>query len=254
MRRAVLACGVAIALAALLPPEARSQQGPTRLRGKVVAEDGRAIVGARLRTDAVALGRSQFIGQRRFDRTSDRRGEWILLGLTPGTWIFELTAPGYSPSVVVLPLWTLPSPTMPTPVTFVLQSWDEGASSEAARADARVVREAVEAAIDRRRGDAIAALNRLEGVAPSAHTLVAAGNAALLVRDLPLAHAFFLRAATADPELGAAHMGLASAALLREDIDLAIKAYWNAREAPGHDSIRQAMSEAVRNLQRVRPW
>src|SRR2546430_8585809 len=94
-------------------PSVSAQQPVSRLKGRVVNDRGERIQDAEVRAEAfygVAAG--SFAGQRTFTTRTNAKGEWSILGISPGVWQFEVHAAGYLPETVVLPnrLLTASSP------------------------------------------------------------------------------------------------------------------------------------------------
>lgn len=116
-------------------------QGPTalRVRGSVTTEDGTAIERARVRTEAIAgVGGGQFVGQREFQAATDKKGQWGLLGITRGVWIFEVTADHHLPHVVAIPVAMTQAPVMPAMpwrLALTLQRTEESGAWAVALAD-----------------------------------------------------------------------------------------------------------------------
>ena len=115
-------------------------QGPRRRRERRARE--RTLRCARKRSSGPAAG--AFAGQRTFSATTNAKGEWNILGITPGIWLFEVVAPELRFQSVALPVRLLtasgPNAERSTP--------DVGPG---AQADGRTAREFL-AAGDRRGG------------------------------------------------------------------------------------------------------
>jgi hypothetical protein len=219
-----------------------------RIRGTVKSMSGTPVPDARVRVEAIAGFRGeQFVGQKHFDATPNARGDWTMLGLTSGVWVFEASAPGFLPQVMVLTIelvtrkpisavgsvlrWQLP---------FTLESTDgrEG------------LRDAAAAALD---GDLTTAVTRIgiaAGEATTAEELVAAGEMALLVRQDGLAEAVFGQALEKVPNHPRAMVGMASASLMQLNWDVASKRFWAARELVARE-LRPALAAVISDLQQV---
>jgi hypothetical protein len=234
-----------LALACAVPSAA---QVNFRLKGTIGAADGAALETPVVRTEAFLGARgAQFVGQKEFRVLPNAKGEWEILGLTPGLWIFEAHAKDRLPQVFVLPIRLMTRTPLPGSlnlsykVPFTLERTD-GEFSMVAPAAA-----AAESGNGRAALDAIAA--ELE-FAANASVLTAAGEIALVVRQPRAAALVFSRAIEAAPTHWRAQLGRASAAMLQADWDTAIKAYWIARDrAPG--PYKQALSSAVVELQQI---
>lgn len=225
---------------------ARQGASTIRLRGRVLAEAGSPIQGAVIRTDAVAgIRGSQFVGQRQFTVKSDKRGQWSLLGITRGLWIFEATAEGYLPHVVAIPVAMMQATTLamlPWRLSVALQSDAEVGTIAGALGNVAKTMAAGQ------RDEAGAMLRRvpLEGLSPEA--LCALGDASLLLRDYARAREVFTRAAQARPDWYRPYLGVGSAAMLHGDYDAAAKAYWQVRETAKDSELQQMMSAAIADL------
>ncbi len=237
-----------VVAACLLAADVAARQGPAamRLRGRVQAEAGAPIQGAVIRTDATAgIGGGQFVGQRQFTTKTDKKGQWSLLGITRGLWIFEVTADGYLPHVVAIPVEMMKSSNLATPpwrLNMALQSDAEVGTIAGALGNVAKTMAAGQ------RDEAGAMLRRvsLEGLSPEA--LCAAGDASLLLRDYSMARELFTRAAQARPDWYHPHLGEGSAAMLQGDYNAAAKAYWQVRETTKDSELQQVMSAAIADL------
>ena len=101
---------IPIAAAVLLSSTAiaaRQDQYPETLslRGEVLIEGGGPLAGARIRTDALrGPNGTQIVAQKVFTARTGKKGDWSLLGVSRGLWIFEVAAPEHLPHVVVVPI------------------------------------------------------------------------------------------------------------------------------------------------------
>jgi hypothetical protein len=226
-----------------------------RLRGTVLARGGAPISGGHVRTDAVAgPSGAQFVGERHFAATSGAKGEWAILGITRGVWIFEASAAGHAPSVVGVTV-NLMHPDPKRPVTWELPlyllSLDEiRAAGGSGKSLADDLAPAVAEGRFPSREEALRLLGReretpLEGIA-----LCAVGHLALLVRDLTTALASFERAGAGDP---CGPLGIASVSLLSADFDTAVTAYDHARKATRDQKLQRVISAVIADLQKLVP-
>src|SRR5206468_4595130 len=86
-----------------------------RIKGRVTTGGGEPIAGARVRLEAFfGYAAGTFAGQRLFDTTTKAKGEWNVGALQPGIWLFDVTAPGYLPETVALPIRILTTVSMGT--------------------------------------------------------------------------------------------------------------------------------------------
>lgn len=238
----------AVVALCVLAADVGARQGAStmRLRGRVLAEAGAPIQGAVIRTDATAgIGGSQFVGQRQFTTKTDKKGQWSLLGITRGLWIFEATAEGYLPHVVAIPVAMMQATTLamlPWRLSVALQSDAEVGTI------AEPLGKVAKATAAGERDEAVALLQEipLEGLSPEA--LCALGDASLLLRDYARAREVFTRAAQARPDWYRPYLGVGSAAMLQGDYDAAAKAYWQVRETAKDAELQQTMSAAIADL------
>jgi tetratricopeptide (TPR) repeat protein len=216
--------------AMVLAAASASAQPVSRLRGHVTTEQGDPIANAEVRVEAFyGYAAGAFAGQRTFKATTDKKGDWNVLGVKSGVWAFEVIAPGYIPESVVLPIqmlttvssvqsgmafnWSLVLKPIPLPpsdrgqvLLNALEAAREGAPPEKARS-----------MLERVPDDA------------DADYLAAAGRIALLARDQELARALFLRALQRDPSSYRAALGIASTFMLARDFDSASRVFDAAR-------------------------
>ena len=222
-------------------------QSAFRMRGQAQEDSGRGVP-ASVELEAVYGFRGlEFVGQKTFTARSNDKGQWSVLGVTSGAWIFAAHAPVHLPQVVLLPVqFTQKNPLsaagsqIPWEVGFELTPRDRFPALGAA----------ADAALAGRRAEVAAALAAVAetGDAP---TLIAAGEIALYVRDAGLARAFFDRALTRAPGTARASLGLASAAMMLGDWDRASKAFWTAREQGVSPKLSRAVGAAITELQRI---
>lgn len=218
-----------------------------RLKGTVRTEQGAGVAGARVRADAIAGFRGgQFVGQKDFTVTANDKGEWSILGLTAGVWMFQASSSGMLPHAIVLTIDLVTR--RPLSATGGLLRWElplmlrsaDGRPALAAAADAALQGNANAAA------QQIGVLSASDDVEQS----IAAGELALIVRQSGLADALFARAIGKEPKHPRALIGSGSAALMQSDWDRASKQYWQAREvAPAN--LRQALAATLADLQQV---
>jgi hypothetical protein len=231
----------------------RLQVDTIRIRGQVLAEGGGPIQNATIRTDATrgALAQ-QFTGQKEFTERTNKNGEWSLLGITRGLWIFEVTAPSHMPHVVVVPVSMMLRPDLrPFETSFALLPVTAVLPADApSTAPARRVLEVADLIAVGDKSGARQALQRLsEGL--DVNGLCAAGDLALVLRESLTARRLFELAAAADAKSYRAQLGLASAAMLNFDLDLAVKAYAATRTNSTNKRLQQTMSSAIRELQQI---
>jgi hypothetical protein len=260
MKRSIIAAGAIVWLTQL--GAAGSAVGPfpsqtgfdsVRISGEILVEGGGPLAGATIRTDALrGAVAAQFSGPRDFTATTGKRGEWSLLGVTRGLWILEVTAPDHLPHVVVVPIsmMTKPEP-RPWETSLALLPSSALATTEAG-SPAKVVIEAAGQAQTGDKGSARQALQTLSESGLDATALCAAGDVALLVREAGLAKRFFERAIKDNATWYRPQLGIASAAMMTFDTDVAVKAYAAARSNTKNSKLQQMLSAAIRDLQQIR--
>lgn len=230
-----------------------AQDPPTvRVRGTIVSRAGHPIAAGRVQTDAIAgPSGSQFVGQRRFTATAGAKGEWAILGVTRGTWIFEASAAGYAPGVVAVTVNLTGDPNRPVTweLPLHLVSLDElRAAGGSGKALANDLAPAVTAGRFPTKEDVLRILARKRDTPFEGISLCAVGNLALLARDLTTAFATFNRVGPAEA-CGA--LGLASVGLLSADYDAALAAYDAARKATRDEKLQRVISAVLADLRRV---
>jgi len=216
---------IVIALAA--PASAETMN---RLKGRVVSDRGEPIADAEVRVEAFyGYAAGTFAGQRTFTTTTDRKGEWNVLGLKSGVWLFEVIAPGYMPESVGLPFRLLTA--VSSVQAGVALNWQlvlKPVPLPAHDRGRQMLLDALEAA---RASNAAQVRTLLERVSSDADAdyLAGAGRIALMARDTDLARTLFVRALEIDPSSYRAALGIASTFLLARDFDSASRVFDAAR-------------------------
>ena len=192
-----------------------------------------------------------FAGQRTFATTTNAKGEWSILGITPGIWLFAVHADGYLPEAVVLPnrLLTASGPNAGGQVF----AWDLVLKPIASPADAqhRALVEAAAAARAGRAADVDALLVRVPEDA-DADYLAGAGRIALVAGRREAARALFMRALERDPSSYRAALGIASTFLLQRDFDSASRGFDAARGRTHDKDEQRFLSAAIGDLATIR--
>ena len=219
-----------------------------RLKGSIRTDAGAPIVGATIRADVLSGFRGEpFVGQKEHRITSIDKGEWNMLGIEAGLWLFSTSAPGMLPAVIVLPVkfsarqqisavgnsLTWPLPLWATPI-----------------ADHPLLNLSAELLAAGKKDEAMQALTVALGPDVPAGTRVAAGEMALLLQQSSLAKTIFGLALQADPKHPRALMGSASASLLGRDWETAGKVLWSARDLAPREQ-RPALASAIGDLQGI---
>ncbi len=240
----------ALAIAALVivvGAPAAGAQTIYRLKGSVTTAEG-APIGAALAAEAIAGYRGdQFVGQKDLATSANEKGEWNLIGLTAGVWMFTAHAADTLPVVVVLPIkfaqrqmqsaqggqlsWNLPLTAVPAAAHPGLQ-------------------QAASLALEGRATEAVQLLSGalLPDAAPAERC--AAGQIALIVEQTGLAQQVFQMLQQADAKDSCAPIGLASVALMTGNWDAASKMLWIARDLAPRPQ-RPALAAAIAELQQV---
>ncbi|MGH9331671.1 MAG: carboxypeptidase-like regulatory domain-containing protein [Vicinamibacterales bacterium] len=241
---------------ALTTATVEGQALAARISGKVLNSAGAPVARARVQTDATLGPQAQpFGGPRNFSGTTNDNGEWAILGITRGLWIFETSAAGHIPQAVAIPVNMMHAEAN-RPVTWRLPlrlpSLDElRAAGGAALADA--LAPLVGDAKMPQKEDLVRVVERARGMGLQGLSLCAAGGLALVARDLGSASAFFDRAEKSGVTDACAPLGMASIAMLALNADQAVAAYSRARSATPDKSLQQVMSAAIADLQKLGP-
>lgn len=235
-----------VLLATVLPA-----QPLDRLTGKVLDAAGQPLKDADVRVEAIfGFAGSDFLGQRTFSTRSGAKGEWAVLGFKSGIWVFDASSPGLVPDVVALPFnLVVPAgsglngispvwhPVLrPTP----LPGGDAG----------RTIAEAADAARAGRPERVAPLLKRLVD-SSDATVLDAAGRICLLMRDPAVARPFFRSALERDPASFRAALGMGSSALMQREVDLAARAFGDARKLTKDKDERGYLSAAINELNKA---
>ena len=229
-----------------------AQQPVSRLKGRVVTERGERIADAEVRAEAFfGAAAGTFAGQRTFSARTNAKGEWSILGISPGVWLFEAHAKGYLPETVVLPnrLLTASGPNAAGQMFL----WDLILKPMAVRDDPnqRGLIDAAAAALEGRTADAEALILKVPEDA-DADDLAAAGRIALVAHKPDAARALFTHAIERDPSSYRAALGIASTFLLQRDFDSASRAFDAARNRTHDKDEQKFLTYAIGDLATIR--
>lgn len=219
-----------------------------RLKGSIRSDGGAPIANAAIRADALAGFRGEpFIGQKDHTVNSTDKGEWNLLGIEAGLWLFSTTAPDMLPAVVVLPVKFAARQQVSAvgnSLTWPLPLWASPASEHP------MLKVAVELLAAGKKDESLQALTVALGPDIPAGTRVAAGEMALLLRQPDLAKTIFALVLQTEPKHPRALLGSASASLLGRDWETAGKVLWTARDLAPKEQ-RPALAAAIGDLQGI---
>jgi hypothetical protein len=242
----------AMAALCLVAAVAAAQQPVSRLKGRVTTASGQPIAGAEVRAEAIfGSGAGTFAGQRTFSERTNAKGEWSIMGIAPGIWIFDIVAPGDLPESVALPIrlltasgpnaggqlltWQLVLKPVPPPPGEAGVTLSE--------------------ALDAARGGHVDQVRALFARVPDdadADFLAGAGRIAMLARESALARALFLRALDRDPSSYRAALGVASTLLLQRDFDNASRAFDATRNRTHDKDEQKFLTFAIGDLATIR--
>ena len=249
----VLMCAIATAATAvaLIAPIA-AQHPAFRLKGRVVTERGEPIAEADVRLEAFfGYAAGTFAGQRLFSTTTNAKGEWNVGAMQPGIWEVDVTAPGYLPETIAIPIRILTTVSMGT--SGMTLTWDL-ILKPVRPSDDPTGQFLMEAANTARGGNADAvrsALLRLPDD-PHADYLAAAGRIAMVARDTALAHTLFVRALERDPSSYRAALGIASTFVIQRDFDNASRAFEATRNRTHDKNEQKFLSAAIGDLATIK--
>jgi hypothetical protein len=233
-----------------------AQPNTFRLRGIALSERGDPVPEASIRLAAFAgLRGAQFVGQREWDTRSDARGRWMVLGVVRGAWLLQASAPGFFPHAMALPIEMMESsgqPTLRWEPPLVLQPASAVVPEDTSETEswARLLSEAATRSGDRPEQTA-ARLSEIATHDLGAGPLCAAGDIALIIWNPSVAEELFGRALQKAPDSFRPYLGLASAALMQGDIDLAAKSYAAARDRTRVTPLKQTLSAALADLNKI---
>lgn len=240
-----------MAAAAALTATVSWTQPLSRLTGRVSTDIGTGMDSADLRVEALYgfLG-GDFTGQKTFNIRTNAKGEWALIGFKAGVWVFEASAPGRLPNVIVLPFNV--SVAQSSGVGGDVPTWHPVVRLSAVpdTPTGELLARAAEAALAGKSQEVAAELARIAD-SNDERTLTAAGRICLVLRDPSTARPFFRRALEKDPQSFGAAMGLASAALMQKDFDGAGKAYGEARDRTTDKGERSYLTAAIGDVNKV---
>ncbi len=234
-------------------PALYAQQPVSRLKGRVVNDRGERLANVDVRAEAIfGSAAGTFAGQRVFTTQTNAKGEWNILGIAPGVWLFEAHAPGHLPEVVALPIRLLTASGPNAGGQLII--WDlvlKPAPAPANEEHKAILRDAAGAARAGKAAEVEAMLGRVPADA-DAEYLAGAGRVAMLVKRNDLARTLFTRALERDPSSYRAALGVASIFLLQRDFDSASRAFDAARNRTHDKDEQRFLSAAIGDLATIR--
>jgi hypothetical protein len=226
-------------------------QPVSRLKGRVVTEKGEPVKDADVHAEAYfGFAAGDFAGQRTFAAKTNDKGEWTIIGLKSGIWLFDVSAPGRLPETVALPIQMLITASSGT--SGLMLPWQLVLKPAPVPDDAygSVLAIAIDAAHNEP-----AKLRSMMTAVPddvNGDWLGGAGRIVLTAHDPGLAFPLFKRAFERDPSSYRAALGIASASLLLRDFDTASRAFAAARERTHDRDEQKFISAALDDLRNVK--
>lgn len=240
----------AIALALTLMPAAHAQT-LRRLRGKVLTDAGAPLANATIRTEGLyGYAAGPFSGQRTFTTTSDAKGEWTIMGIKSGIWMFDVNAPGYLPESIALPIQVLTTET--SGMSGVAYTWTLVLkAAPMPEQNAARLAEAAAAAFSGDKDKVQQAFAQTPSDADAAY-FGGAGRIALVARDPSLARALFTQSLEKDTSSYRAALGIASTFVMLRDFDNASRALDAARSRTHDKDEQKFLTVAIGDLATIK--
>jgi hypothetical protein len=246
MRASSLAVAITLALAIGTSTHAQMAH---RLKGFVRTTAGVPLGNATLKARALTAFRGEPVGSMVPEHTVTTidTGEFNVVGIESGLWLFSTTAPDHLPAVVVIPVkfsyrqqvsavgnsltWQLPLQAMPAAMHPMLKV-AHGLIAEG------------------KTDEGFQALTVALGPDVPDDTRVAAGEMALLLRQDHMAKTLFDMVLQKQPKHPRAKLGVSSAALMSMQWEVAGKLIWDARDLVPRD-LRPALAAAIDDLRGI---
>jgi hypothetical protein len=243
---------VLLALSLLLSSPASAQQAVSRLKGRVVTDRGERVKDAEVRAEAFfGAAAGTFAGQRTFSTRTNDKGEWNILGITSGIWLFEVLAPGYAPEIAALPIRLLTASSPNAGGQMLLFELVLKPESLKADEQGQILAEGLEAALANK-GDAVRTRFGTLPDEADADFLAAAGRVSVIARQMDLANTLFRRAVERDPSSYRAALGISSVFLLNRDFDNASRAFDAARNRTHDKDEQKFITAAIGDLATIK--
>lgn len=225
-----------------------SGQMAHRLKGSIRTSAGVPLEGAGVRADALTGFRGEpFAGQKEHNVKSIPGGEWNIVGIEAGLWLFSTSAPDMLPAAVVLPVkfsQRQQVSAIGNSLTWQLPLWATPANLHP---DLKLSAELI---AQGKHEEAAQALTVALGPQAGDDMRVAAGEMALIARQHALARTLFDMVLQKQPKHARAKLGQASAALMALQWEAAGKIIWDARDLVPKEQ-RQALAAAIDDLRGV---
>jgi hypothetical protein len=241
---------MAAALLSLVGATAAAQP-VSRLKGRVVTEKGEPVKGADVKAEAFfGFAAGDFAGQRTFATTTNDKGEWTIIGLKSGIWLFAVSAPGRIPETVALPIQLLV--TVSSGASGLMLPWQLALKSAPVpdTAQGKLLTAAIDAL--RTEPERVQAMMTAVPDGADGEWLGSAGRIVLAARNPGLAFPIFKQAFERDPSSYRAALGVASASLLLRDFDTASRAFAAARDRTKDKDEQRFISAALDDLRNVK--
>jgi hypothetical protein len=237
-----------VVVAMIAVTAAVSSQMAHRLKGSIRTSAGVPLVDAGVRADALTGFRGEpFAGQKEHAVKSIPSGEWNIVGIEAGLWLFSTSAPDMLPAAVVLPVkfsQRQQVSAIGNSLTWQLPLWATPANLHP---DLTV---SADLLAQGKHEDAAQALTVALGPQAGDDMRVAAGEMALIARQHALARTLFDTVLQKQPKHARAKLGQASAALMALQWEAAGKIIWDARDLVPKEQ-RPALAAAIDDLRGV---
>lgn len=237
-----------LAVAMLRAAPNLSGQMAHRLKGSIRTTANVPLANATVRADAITGFRGEpFAGAKEQTATSLPSGEWNITNLESGLWMFSSTAPEMLPAVIVIPVkfsQRQQVSAIGNSLTWQLPLWATPINQH------QILKFAADLIAAGTMEEGMQSLTVALGPQVPDDTRVAAGEMALLVRNLALAKTLFTQALQKQPKHPRAKLGAASAALMGLEWESAGKIMWEARDLAPKEQ-RQALAAAIDDLRGI---
>ncbi len=219
-----------------------------RLKGSIRTAAGVPLIDAGVRAEALTGFRGEpFAGQKEHTVKSIASGEWNIVGIEAGLWLFSTAAPDMLPAAVVLPVKFAQRQQVSAignSLTWQLPVWAVPANLHP---DLKLSADLV---AQGKHEEAAQALTVALGPQAGDDMRVVAGEMALITRQHALARTLFDMVLQQQPKHPRAKLGQASAALMALQWEAAGKIIWDARDLVPKEQ-RPALAAAIDDLRGI---